>query len=366
MSTRIELAKHEDEAELRKLLVKTAMPGVIRLSYGRDPHFFNSLGVLGKHNQIAVARNVTGNIVGFGVRSIKSMYVNGEIQQIGYLSNLRLEKKYRGNILLAKGFKYLYELHQDNQCSFYLTTIMADNENAKEVLLDSRGFLPVYHPWGKLNTYLINDSSIKLPRSNLQIEFAKCSDMEEIVKFLQQEGRQKQFFPHYLQSNFNSESGLLRGLHNQNILVAKQNQKIVATLALWNQNAFKQILVHSYHPILKLLRPIYNLYSKIRNKPCLVKPGYPLDFYYAAIVCVKNNDSKLFSHILSAAVTYLNKQNKSFIALGLHENDPLNDVLKDFRYKLMQSNLYVVSFPSDKIDLSYLKNKVPYLELGAL
>jgi len=366
MSTRIELATYQDEVALRELLVKTAMPGVIRLSYAREPHFFNSLHVLGKQNQIAVARNVIGNIVGFGIRSIKPMYVNDEIQQIGYLSNLRLEKKYRGNILLAKGFKYLYELHQDNQCSFYLTTIMADNENAKEVLFESRGLLPVYHPWGKLNTYLINDSSIKLPRSNLQIEFAKCSDMEEIVKFLQQEGRQKQFFPHYMQSDFNSESGLLRGLHNKNILVAKQNQKIMATLALWNQNAFKQILVHSYHPVLKLLRPIYNLYSKIRNKPCLVKPGNPVNFNYAAITCVKNNDTKLFAQILAAAVTYSNQQNKSFFALGLHEDDPLSDVLKDFRYKFMQSNLYVVSFSSDNVDLSYLKNKVPYLELGAL
>lgn len=366
MSTRIELAKHEDEAELRKLLVKTAMSGMIRLSYGREPHFFNSLDVLGKHNQIAVARNVTGNIVGFGIRSIKSMYVNDEIQQIGYLSNLRLEKKYRGNILLAKGFKYLHELHQDNQCPFYLTTIMTDNKNAKEVLLNARGLLPVYQAWGKLYTYLINDSCIKSLAFNLQIEFAKSSDREDIVKFLQREGKQKQFFPHYTENDFNNESGLLSSLQYQNILVAKQNQKIVATLALWNQNSFKQILVHSYHPLLKLLRPIYNVYSKMRNKPCLVKPGNPVDFNYAAIVCVKNNDAKLFSHILSAAVTYSNKQNKSFFALGLHENDSLNDVLNDFRYRLMQSNLYVVSFPSDKIDLSYLKNKVPYLELGAL
>lgn len=366
MSTRIELATHEDEAELRKLLVKTAMPGVIRLSYGREPHFFNSLDVLGKYNQITVARNVTGNIVGFGIRSLKSMYINGGIQQIGYLSNLRIEKKYRGKLLLAKGFKYLHELHQDNQCPFYLTTIISDNENAKGVLLNARGLLPIYQPWGKLNTYLINGSYIKSSTPNLQIEFAQSSHLDEIVKFLQTEGKQKQFFPHYTENDFNQASGLLQGLKDKNILIAKKNHKIVATLALWDQNAFKQILVNSYHPLLNMLRPIYNVYSKIRNKPYLVKPGSLLDFYYAAIVCVKNNDANLFRHILSKAVIYANKHNKLFFALGLHENDPLNDVLKDFSYKLMQSNLYIVSFSPDKIDLSYLKNKVPYLELGAL
>jgi hypothetical protein len=366
MSTRIELAVHADEAELRKILVKTAMPGIIRLSYGREPHFFNSLGLLGQRNQIVVARNTIGNIVGFGIRSIKSMYINSEVQQIGYLSNLRLEKKYRGNILLAKGFKYLHELHQDAQCPFYLTTIMTDNENAKEVLLNARGLLPVYQPWGKLHTYLINSSYIKSSASNPQIEFARPADREEILTFLQQEGKHKQFFPHYTENDFNQEAGLLRGIQYKNILIAKQNKKIVATLGLWNQNPFKQILVHSYHPLLTLLRPIYNVYSKIRNKPCLVRPGNPLDFYYAAIVCVKHNDPTLFRHILSAAVTHSRQQNKSFFALGLHENDPLNNVLNDFRYKLMQSNLYIVSFPSDNIDLSCLKNKVPYLELGAL
>lgn len=366
MPTRIELATHADEIELRKLLVKNAMPGMIRLSYGREPHFFNSLDVLGKHNQVVVARNATGNIVGLGIRSIKSMYVNGKIQKIGYLSNLRLEINYRGNILLAKGFKYLHKLHQDTQCPFYLTTIIIDNENAKKVLAHERGLLPIYQPFGKLRTYLIGHSRIKLPNSNIQIAFAQSSDMKTILEFIHQEGKEKQFFPYYTINDFNQESGLLRGLEYQNILVAKQNKNIVATLACWNQNAFKQILVSSYHPLLKAFRPIYNVYSKIRNKPCLVDPGSPLNFNYAAMVCIKNNDTNLFRHILSSAVTYSNEKNKSFFALGLHENDPLNDALKYFHYKLMQSNVYVVSFPSDRIDISHLKNKVPYLELGAL
>lgn len=366
MSTRIELATPQDEKDLRQLLLQTSMPGKIRLQNSRDPHFFNSLDVLGKYNQILVTRNISGNIVGSGIRSIKPMYINNEIQQIGYLSNLRLEKKYRGKRFLVKGFQYLHELHQDKQCPFYLTSIMADNENAKTVLHNRRGLLPVYHPWGKINTYLINHSRSKIGSSHIKIEFASPMDKNKILKFLNQEGKEKQFFPYYMADDLREDGGLLRGLSYQTILVAKQNQQIIATLALWNQNPFKQIVIHSYHPIMQWLRPIYNLYSKMSHKPYLPKPGNLMDFNYAAIVCVKNNDTKLFQHILSVALSYSTKLKKSFVALGLHETDPLNEVVKHFRYQLMQSYLYLVSFPSQKMDFSFLKKKVPYLELGAL
>lgn len=366
MSTRITLAAIDDEAELRDLMQKTVMPGMIRLSYGREPHFFHALSVLGAFNQIVVARNTAGCIVGSSIRSIKPMYINGVKQQIGYLSHLRLEKQYRGKLSLAKGFKYLNALHQDARCPFYLTTIMADNVGAQQVLAKGRKRVPHYHFWGKINTYLIGDVRKSTMSSSLRINFAQELDRKEILHFLYREGKQKQFFPDYTESDFNSDTGLLRDLNWSDILVAKQDGEIVATLALWNQNAFKQIMVQSYHPLLNVVRPAYNLYTKLSHHPRLISPGKPLDIYYAALVCVKNNETRFFQPLITRAANTVNKQRKAILALGLHENDGLNDAVTDMRYRLLRSNLYLVSFPSDKIDFTTLKNKIPYLELGAL
>lgn len=366
MSISIESAQPEDEAELRALEKEISMPGAIRLSYTREPNFFDSLQVMARKNEVVVARNSDNNIVGYAVRSIKSVYINGALSNVGYLSNLRLLNKYRGNSVLARGFKYLNHLHQDNQCSFYLTTIMSDNKIATDVLLSGRAGLPAYKHWGKFRTYLINDTRQSTPISNFDVDLAKTTDTDELISFLQAEGKKKQFFPHYEKNDLAQKNGLLRDLAHQSILVAKQHEKIVGTLALWDQRSFKQILVNGYHPVLQLIKPLYNFYLKLRNRPCLVEPGYPIDFNYAALVCVKDNDLRIFHELVSAAVSRTKKHHKSFFALGLHERDVLNEAMSGFSYRLLTSELYLVNFSKNKVDYDSLKKSVPYLELGAL
>jgi hypothetical protein len=147
------LATPADDEDLRRVLSLTPMEGRIRVAFAREPSYFAAASVDGNQLQVGVCRDkATGHVVGMGSRSVSRRYVNGRPQPVGYLSGLRLLPEYRGQGgLLARGYKFLRQLHADNAARFYLTTISEDNEPAQRGLKRSGGpadlsaLRPVYH-----------------------------------------------------------------------------------------------------------------------------------------------------------------------------------------------------------------------------
>src|SRR5262245_46354938 len=152
----MDLATRCDDAELRRLLASTPMPGAVTVSFRREPSFFEAAAVDGEFSQTVVARDCEeACIAGFGTRSIRQRYVNGVPTAIGYLSGLRLLPQYRNQGLLARGFRFFRQLHQDGRAQLYLTTIGADNATALDALTSGRAGLPRYHFAGVYQTAVI-------------------------------------------------------------------------------------------------------------------------------------------------------------------------------------------------------------------
>src|SRR5438128_9929998 len=106
-----DLATEADEADLRRVLAETPMPGRIAVSFRREPSYFAAAEVDGRFRQVVAARDMeTGRIVGFGSRSVTQRYVNGLPTPIGYLSSLRLVMEHRNRGLLARGYPYCRRL----------------------------------------------------------------------------------------------------------------------------------------------------------------------------------------------------------------------------------------------------------------
>ena len=58
-------------------------------------------------------------------------------------------------VLLARGYQFLRQLHADRRADFYLTTIADENRAAIRLLTSGRAELPVYNPWGRYITLAI-------------------------------------------------------------------------------------------------------------------------------------------------------------------------------------------------------------------
>ena len=110
------LAGPADDAAIRDLLRRTAMPGDISLAFLREPSFFRAARAGNRESQTMVCRDVAaGEVVGLGERGIRAAYVDGSAAVVGYLSNLRGAPEWRKGTGLARGYRYLRALHGDGQ-----------------------------------------------------------------------------------------------------------------------------------------------------------------------------------------------------------------------------------------------------------
>src|SRR5438874_318094 len=118
---RFELATPDHDAELRHVLAATPMPGLVSVSYRREPSYFGAAVVSGGFHQVLMVRDAEADrVAGFVSRSARPMLVNGQPEPIGYLSALRALPEYRSRGLLARGIAHLRRLHEDGRAKLYL------------------------------------------------------------------------------------------------------------------------------------------------------------------------------------------------------------------------------------------------------
>jgi hypothetical protein len=367
-----QLATRGDDDELRGLLAATPMDGKVSLAFAREPSYFAAAEVDGDRTEVGVVRDqAAGRIVGMGSRSISLRYVNGQRERVGYLSGLRLEKAYRGRAgLLARGYQFLRELHADGRVSYYLTTIAEDNTAALNLLGSGRAGLPVYRPWGKYYTLVLSSprKPVRYParQRSFAVRQARPDDREAIVQFLNECGPNRQFFPAYESSEVFSNAGRLKGLEAGDVALALRDKEIVGSIGLWDQRTYKQTIVHSYRGWLRSLRPLYNIWARIDQRPRLPAAGVPIEACSAAIFVVRDDDQEVCRMLLQSGVQRLLQRPNAMLLVGLHERDPLLPLIRTYAGREYVTRLYLVHWPDEEPDVERLSERVPYLELGSL
>jgi hypothetical protein len=368
----IELATWADDGELRGLLSATPMDGNVSIAFAREPSYFAAAVVEGSSVQVGVVRDrQAGRIVGMGSRAITRKYVNGASVAVGYLSGLRLLKEFRGRAgILARGYRFLRELHEDRRVPYYLTTIAEDNASAVKLLSSGRGGLPVYRPWGKFHTLSIAATRRPARCANssdgVVVRPAHADDRSAILEFLNKYGPARQFFPVYETNDLFSGSGTLQGVYPEDVLLAVRNRKIVGTLATWDQRRFKQTLVHGYRGWLRSTRLLYNAWATLRRRPTLPAAGSIIEARMIAIPVVSHDELNVFRQLIGEAVRRSAMQGDRMLLIGLHESDPLLPVAREYAGREYVTNLYLVYWPEEVPSFGPLTQRVPYLELGCL
>ena len=162
------------------------------------------------------------------------MYVNGKPRPIGYLSDLRLLEQYRNVGLVARGYKYLRDLHTDGRAHLYLTTIAEGNDRAISILASSRAGLPIYQFTGSYHTVAIpltrRPGRHVRDTSAIEVRPATDSDLGALLQFFEQVGPTRQFFPKYEAQDFSNSHGTFRGLRFSDLLLAFRGGRLVGTL----------------------------------------------------------------------------------------------------------------------------------------
>ncbi len=366
---RFELATAADDADLLRLLRLTPMEGDVRVSLQREPSFFQAAAVEGPDHHVLVVRDTRDDrVVGMGSISIRSRYVAGRCEPVGYLSNLRLLPEYRRGTLLARGYRAMHAWHREHSpARFYLTTIAEGNAPGREALTRGRADLPEYRAIGAYHTLVLplrRRRSTGLP-SGYCIRPLQPQELPCLLEFLGQIGRRREFFPCYTAVDFTSPQRTFLNLDCEHILTAWCRSELIGTLGAWDQCAFRQTIVEGYSGRIAWLRPAYNAWAWCRGRPRFPAAGQPFRYLTGALPLVREGETQVFGALLDELGRRWARRGRDGLLLGLCRHDPLFDQVSrqaDFTYV---TGVYLVSW-DDGPEVEMSADLDLYLELGCL
>lgn len=364
-----ELATPADDAAILRLLRDNPVPGSVTISYERAPSYFLGCEVLGDGCQTLVARHLpSGAVAAMACRALRRRFINGRPETVGYLGQLRVDHRFRARWLVAGGFRCLWELHQDRRAQGYLTTIIEGNREAEGVLVTrARRHFPRYRPLERLHTLALHSRDTGQPASaGCEIRRGDDIDLEDLVAFLNRQGSLRQFFPVLTVADFGVESGLLRGLGRQDLLIALRRGRLVGILGLWEQGGFKQSVVRGYQGLLRWGRPLYNGYNRLRGLLPLPPPGAVIPMGYAALHCIAENDAAVFDLLLRRQLRTARERQLAFLMAGFSAGDPLLGVARRYSHIDYVSRLYTVGWDNGSTFHDRLDGRNSQVEIATL
>ena len=366
---KFELATQADDTDLRRLLRENSIPGSISLSFEREPCYFDASVVECAFHQTIVARESdSGNVIAFGNRSVRPLFVNGQVQDIGYMSQLRVNPIYGKGLYLARGlaggFKKYHELHQDGRAPFYLMSVIEDNLPARRLLTSGLSEYPRAREYARMFTYAVypvrRKHDLSLPTS-MQIIRGDENYASDIVDCLNRNNARKQFAPHWT-----CDSLFLSNLSPSDFFLMLDNDRVVGCLACWDQSAFKQTVVRGYSGSLKRWRKAINLFSRFGGVPYLPEPNTPLRYSYASHVAIDNDDPTIFNGLLRVIYNHNLEQKYSYFMIGMAELNPFRKIVEAYRPLTYISQIYLVDWDDDADLLANIDHRVPGLEIAVL
>lgn len=365
MPLSVHLAGPQDDEAIRALM-RQPMPGRITLALEREPDFFLGCAVTGEDHRILVARNEENRIVGVACRSVRTVFVNGCEQRLGYLGDLRIDDRFRGRWLVSRGFSLLRELHECSGVPAYLVAIVDGNREALGVLVGKRRRLfPEFHPVADYRTLAI-DTHLRRSalRCDAQITHAQDGDLSNIASFLRRNGRQRQFFPVWDEPSLRALSSF--GLCTQDMMIARLGDQIVGTMALWDQSAFKQTVIQSYSGWLRAVAPLWNMGAALLCRSPLPRPGETVRSAYASLVCISGDEPMVFRALLREVYNFARVRGFNYLMLGLDARDPLLPLARSYYHILYPSRVYLAEWSDGGHWHERLEQQPAYVDIATL
>jgi hypothetical protein len=364
------LASADDDPDLRQLLRNNPMPGEVSVSLEREPNAFMAASIEGERHTMIVARDRShGRPVGMASRSVYGGFLNGAPCHLGYLSQLRIDRTYRGRVgLLPSGFDVLRTLRTRDDLPFDLTTIIADNQPARRVLNAGLDGLPPYRALEPFTTLTLPLWRPRTPRPSAQfaIERGSLERIDDIAACIERNRSRFQFAPRWTASELLCPTRS-RGLAPSDFLIAVRRGTVIGCLAVWNQNHFKQIVVHGYGAAMTLWRPVAALAANLLGSPRLPNLGQPIPHVYLSHVAIDDDRVEVFSALLARAYHEACDMGHTCLLVGFAQRHPFVKVVQSsYRAWTYVSIIYTVCWEGVKAAIDRIDGRIPHLEVALL
>lgn len=316
-----------DNEQLKAALRDNAMDSWVRLSFEREPSYFDGVNLMGKSCTVmACDENEPNSIVGMYSCEYLPVHVNGAFDYVGYLGGLRVNQQYRHKVrILKSGFASIpHLLSVQGAAPFWFTSVASENTPARRLLEAGLKGMPVYRPLGEMETLAFNTRQGKLQGL---LQQAMPDDIPALVDFFNRQAECYQFSPVLTEEWFLGLSGD-KGLTLGDFWLAKNGSDIQGCLAIWDQRAFKQTVSRGYRYPLNAFRGAYNLYAGATGRVKLPAVGKKMEQVFLSFVAFDNPEGSLPLQIIKEGLAHAREKGAEVGILGLSAKNPLTAILK--------------------------------------
>jgi hypothetical protein len=342
---RLEVATPEHDRAIRQLLRSNPMPGAIDLSFEREPDFFRSTDIAGEKEDVVLAFSGR-RLVCMGRCIVRPCWLGGAVRRVGYLSELRLDASARGRFdILRRGYAFFEELQRGSPADFYFTSLAADNLRARRLLERGARGLPEYMGLSDYVTLAIPvPGKGGLPLApGLRPEPATPAHVRGLVEFLNASGARHDLTMAWTEGEL---LGLERhGLSLGDFRLVIDRGRIAACAALWDQRAFRQVVIRGYSGALRLARPLLNLGERLHGRGRIPAVGSVLACAFLSPIAVAAGSENLLPSLVESFFPAAAERGLGFLALGFDAADPRAAIVRrHFRGRAYRSRLYQVAW----------------------
>lgn len=323
-------ADEPDDGDLRAMLRANAMPSWVTMSTEREPSFLGSLNRFGSE-RVIIARDGEA-AVGMYLCAEHPVHINGHSERFGYLGGLRVNPAYRHRRhVLRDGYASIRSLSGITNPDLWYTSVATENSSARRLLEAGLKDLPTYVAQGEMVTMAISRARGK----RLGLWRRPCTDeIDSLCELYNASAARFQLSPELTPPRIMS-TGADFFVHD----VAGEPR---ACVALWDQQAYKQIVVRDYRQPLSTLLPLYNLWALLARRVALPNLNQPLDQAFLAFFAPGTDDIDETIALIRDALAL---SSRAVLTLGFHAAHPaLPELLRVFRPVIYRTIVYAVCF----------------------
>jgi hypothetical protein len=341
-----------DDEEVRGLLRNTPLPGSISLSFEREPDGGIAAAMEGSPHQTIVARErASGRLAAVASRSVRLRFLNGRPARVGYLGQLRVDPAFRrAASLLDAGFSFCRRLHDEDPCDTYFASVIAENAGARRLLERGRGGWPAFSPVDDIVTLAVPVRALRwTPRSTSIVSGADVG-AARIADFLSRYNAGHQLAPCWNADDLDGDR--LPGLSLRDFLVVTRAGAIVGCAAVWDQRAFKQVVVRAYAPSLRRARPLLNSVAPLIGAPPLPAVGEQVRYACLSHFAVENGEIGVAQRLIAETLHRARSAGLDFVTIGLSHRSPIQaHIRRGFRHRSYKTVLYAATWPGGTVPL---------------
>jgi predicted N-acetyltransferase YhbS len=343
--TKIREATRDDNEGLLSLTAMTPMGGDISIRTDRDPDFFRLLDRRGR-SHVLVAEEYEKIVGSVSITRVPA-YVDEKRESVHYLGDLKVHPDYR-KVGLAAGL--LKTIHCDllaDSADIVLSTVAYGNEKVLP-FFEGRAGLPRAVPIGVFRVYQILPSRCRKETGRYSIR--EELEHPEMLRLYHDCFRHYQFGPVF-------EPGALQGARH---LVARANGEFHASLSIVDVGDSRQNVIIRLPFFLGRLVSILGAIRRFVPVVDLPAKNTPIRMLYIKALACREGHEEALGHLIQKARNLAFEEHYHFLAIGLHETDPLGLRLAKFPKFTFKSMGFVVGLKRGNNELVQLTKRVPY------